>query len=194
MLDHVVFAASAFLAQVLTNLDNLAALLALMVVSGPRRTVLGFVLAQALVIAAALLFAMGVEDFVPQWAGYLGVVPLSLGVLGVTRQVRGLPATDNPSMSAGASTLVTMLLFVSLSMDTFAVLAPLLADSTPGFRVAGAFGAALAAFSLALVGLVGGRAKIMTSRLARRLEYFVPYVMLCAGLYILSNSWTDAVQ
>lgn len=194
MLDHVVFAASAFMAQVLTNLDNLMALVALMMVTGPRRAVLGFMLAQALVICAAFLLALGVEDIVPHWAGYLGIVPLALGLFGIVRQMRGSGEFDTPALSAGASTLVTMLLFVSLSMDTFAVLAPLLADSVPSFRLAGVVGASVAAVTLAAFGFIGGRARVMTGRLAQRLEYLVPYVMICAGLYILSNSWTDAIQ
>ncbi|SHI70182.1 Cadmium resistance protein CadD, predicted permease [Ruegeria lacuscaerulensis ITI-1157] len=194
MLDQVVFAASAFMAQVLTNLDNLMALVALMIVTGPQRAVLGFLLAQGLVIGAAFLLALGVEDAVPHWAGYLGTIPLALGLFGAVRQIRGANAQDAPEVSGSASALVTMLLFASLSMDTFAVLAPLLADSTPEYRLAGALGAGLAALSLAVAGLIGGRARIMTGRLAQRLEYLVPYVMICAGLYILSNSWTDAVQ
>ncbi len=193
MLDHVIFSASTFMAQVLTNLDNLAALVALMMVSGPRRTVAGFLLAQLLVITAALLLAIGVDDVIPHWAGYLGVIPLALGLIGVFRQFRGSQSNEAPRLSSGASTLVTMMLFISLSMDTFAVLAPLLADSAPSYRIAGFVGAIMAAFTLTILGLLGGRAPIMTGGFARRLETLVPYVMICAGLYILSNSWTDAI-
>lgn len=193
MLDHLVFAASAFMAQVLTNLDNLAALVALMMVSGPRRTVAGFLLAQLLVITAALLLAIGVDDVIPHWAGYLGAIPLGLGLFGVFRQFKGSQNDEAPRLSSGASTLVTMMLFISLSMDTFAVLAPLLADSAPSYRIAGATGAIFAALTLTILGLFGGRAPIMTGGFARRLETLVPYVMICAGLYILSNSWTDAI-
>ncbi|WP_170330463.1 hypothetical protein [Ruegeria arenilitoris] len=193
MLDHVVFAASAFMAQILTNLDNLAALLALMLVSGPRRAVTGFLLAQIIVISAALLLALGVDDVVPHWAGYLGVFPLTLGLFGVVRQYRGTGSETDPHISSSASTLVTMMLFISLSMDTFAVLAPLLADSAPSFRIAGVIGASLAALGLAFLGFLGARTPVMTGGLARRLEKLVPYVMICAGIYILSNSWTDAI-
>lgn len=193
MLDYAVFALSAFMAQVLTNLDNLAALLALMLVSGPRRSVLGFLVAQALVIAAAYLVAVGVDDVIPHWAGYLGLVPLTLGVLGIVRQFRGATASDEPKFETGASAIVISMLFVSLSMDTFAVLAPLLADSAPGFRMAGLVGAGAAALGLAAVALWGAKAPFMSGNLARRLEKLVPYVMICAGLYILSNSWTDAI-
>ncbi len=193
MLEHLAFGASAFTAQVLTNLDNLAALVALMMVSGPRRAVTGFLLAQVLIILAALLLALGVDDVVPHWAGYLGVIPLGLGLLGVHRQFRGSDGGADPSVSSGASVLVTMLLFVSLSMDTFAVLAPLLADSTQSFRIAGVIGASAAAVTLTALGLFGARTPLMSGGLARRLETLVPYVMICAGLYILSNSWTDAI-
>lgn len=193
MLEHAVFALSAFVAQVLTNLDNLAALTALMLVSGPRRSVLGFLLAQAIVIAASLAIAMGVEDIVPGWAGYLGLVPLALGLLGVTRQLFATEGSESPNVVSGASILVTTLVFISLSLDTFAVLAPLLADSVPSFRVAGTIGACIAIVGLAALALIGSKATLVSERLAQKLERLAPYVMVCAGLYILSNSWTDAV-
>ncbi len=192
MLDLVVFGLSAFMAQILTNLDNLAALLALMLVSGVKRSVFGFLLAQFTVISASLLVALGVDDVVPHWAGYLGVIPLGLGVLALVRRKQGAAATD-PNLETGASVIVITLLFISLSMDTFAVLAPLLADSAPGYRTAGVVGAALAASSLAIVAMFGSKAPFMSGSLALRLEKLVPYVMICAGLYILSNSWTDTV-
>ncbi|WP_254435842.1 cadmium resistance transporter [Ruegeria arenilitoris] len=193
MLDLALFGLSAFMAQILTNLDNLAALLALTLVSGAKRSIFGFLMAQAIVIGAALLLALGVEDVVPHWAGYLGVIPLSLGILALIRRKSGKDARSNPNLETGASVIMVTLLFISLSMDTFAVLAPLLADSAPSFRTAGVIGAALAATSLATVALMGSKAPFMSGALARRLERLVPYVMICAGLYILSNSWTDAV-
>jgi len=193
MVDFVLFGLSAFTAQILTNLDNLAALLALTLVSGGKRSVIGFLLAQAIVISAALLLALGVEDVVPHWAGYLGLIPLSLGVLALIRRKRGADAQANPNLESGASVIMVTLLFISLSMDTFAVLAPLLADSAPSFRTAGVIGASLAALGLAAVALFGSKAPFMSGALAQRLERLVPYVMICAGLYILSNSWTDAI-
>ncbi|WP_170505224.1 MULTISPECIES: cadmium resistance transporter [Ruegeria] len=193
MLDFVLFGLSAFMAQILTNLDNLAALLALSLVSGAKRAVFGFLLAQGVVISAALLLALGVEDVVPHWAGYLGLIPLSLGILALIRQRRGTETETHANLDAGASVIMVTLLFISLSMDTFAVLAPLLADSAPTFRTAGVIGAVLAALGLATVALLGAKAPFMSGTLARRLERLVPYVMICAGLYILSNSWTDAI-
>lgn len=193
MLDYGVFALSAFMAQILTNLDNLAALLALVLVTGPRRSVFGFLVAQFIVIGAAFLLALGVGDVIPHWAGYLGIVPLSLGLVGVVRQFRSAPSEAEPTVQTGGSTIVISMLFVSLSMDTFAVLGPLLADSAPGFRLAGLLGTSTAAIGLAIVALLGSKVPFITGGLARKLERLVPYVMICAGLYILSNSWTDAI-
>lgn len=193
MLDFVAFGLSVFIAQVLTNLDNLAALLALSLVAGAKRSVFGFLLAQVIVICSALMLAVGVADVVPRGAGYLGLIPLGLGVLTLIRKRRGTDDDANPKLQNGASILVTTLLFLSLSVDTFAILAPLLADSAPNYRTAGVAGAGLAACCLALIALLGSKVPFMSGSVANRLESLVPYVMICAGLYILSNSWTDAI-
>ncbi|SMO42453.1 cadmium resistance transporter [Ruegeria faecimaris] len=193
MAEFILFGFSAFLALILTNLDNLAALVALILVSGDKRAVFGFLFAQGLVISASLLFAMGIEGVIPGWAGYLGMIPLTLGCLAAIRQWRGQGVDTPAHLEAGASILVTTLLFTSLSMDTLAVLAPLLADSTPTFRIAGGLGAGLAVVGLATLALLGAKSPLISGRIARKLEMLVPYVMICAGLYILSNSWTDAV-
>nr|WP_263618889.1 cadmium resistance transporter [Ruegeria profundi] len=181
------------MAQILTNLDNLAALLALSLVAGAKRSVFGFLLAQVIIICSALMLAFGVADVVPRGAGYLGLIPLGLGVLTLIRKRRGTDDDANPKLQNGASILVTTLLFLSLSVDTFAILAPLLADSAPNYRTAGVAGAGLAACCLALIALLGSKVPFMSGSVANRLESLVPYVMICAGLYILSNSWTDAI-
>ncbi|MDX1742285.1 MAG: cadmium resistance transporter [Ruegeria sp.] len=193
MLDFAAFGLSVFMAQVLTNLDNLAALLALSLVAGARRSVFGFLLAQAIVICAALMLALGVADVVPRGAGYLGLIPLGLGALTLIRKKRGTGSEAKPKLDDEAPVIMTALLFLSLSVDTFAVLAPLLADSAPNYRTAGIIGAGLAAGCLALIALLGSKVPFMSKSIANRLESLVPYVMICAGLYILSNSWTDAV-
>ena len=52
-------------------------LTALMMVSGPRQSVVGFLLAQISVIITALVPTLGVGDIPQYWAGYLGVIPLT---------------------------------------------------------------------------------------------------------------------
>ncbi|MEX0365696.1 MAG: hypothetical protein AB3N22_06470 [Ruegeria sp.] len=194
MPDHAIFALSAALAQVLTNLDNLAALIALILVLGAAKAVAGYVVAQGIVLAGAMAVALGMSGTVPGWTGYLGVIPLGLGLVGLWRQFSGGGAGKGASLSSGASLLVTTLLLLSLSMDSFVVMAPLLADSLPSYRIAGVIGAALAVLGLGVLALVvGSRAAGPVEGWTRRLEKLGPFVMLLVGFYILSNSGTDMV-
>jgi hypothetical protein len=84
--DHLTFAVSAALAQVLTNLDNLAVLLALLLTLGRARAVGGFVIAQAVVLAAAMGLAIGADQALSGWVGYLGIVPIALGLHALWQQ------------------------------------------------------------------------------------------------------------
>ncbi|NDW43492.1 hypothetical protein [Ruegeria sp. PrR005] len=186
------FAASAALAQILTNLDNLALLLALVVATGSRAAVGGYLLAQAVVLAAAHAVALGAGGLPLDWIGFLGLVPLALGLRGIAAQLRGQGGSEQP-VPARRGLVATALLFLSLSFDSFSVLAPLLADSAPAFRWAGLAGAAFAALILGMGGLAAGGLRRGLGRWAARLEALAPWVMLGAGLYVLSNSGTDLV-
>ncbi|MCU9837581.1 hypothetical protein OEZ49_07370 [Ruegeria sp. WL0004] len=186
------FAASAALAQILTNLDNLALLLALVVATGPRIAVGGYLLAQAVVLSAALAVALGLGGLPLYWIGYLGLVPLALGLRGIAAQWRGQgEAEQQVPMRRGL--MATAVLFLSLSLDSFAVLTPLLADSAPAYRWAGLTGASGAALALGMGGFAAGSLRQGLGRWAARLEALAPWVMLGAGLYVLSNTGTDLV-
>ena len=189
MFDHILFSLSAGVAMVSTNLDNLAVLLGLILIMEQRRAIVGFAIAQIIMLSLAMTIAIGLDQSgVPQWIGYLGLVPLAFGLRGIWRQVRGTQADDTSDRGA-VSSVVT--LFLSLSVDSFAVMTPLLADSTPTFRLAALVGAGAAAGALIWVAVWGApRAKRLGPQVAR-LDRIAPYVMVCVGLYILLNSPTD---
>ncbi|NOD46298.1 hypothetical protein GS624_03120 [Ruegeria sp. HKCCD5849] len=191
MLDHALFAVSAGIAMVSTNLDNLAVLLGLILVMEQRRAIIGFAVAQTLVLTLAMTVALGLnQSGVPFWIGYLGIVPLVFGFRGIWKQYRDAEAQDADS-NAAVTSVVT--LFLSLSIDSFAVMTPLLADSAPTFRVAALVGAVVAATGLVAVATWGApRAKSLGPRVAR-LDRIAPYIMVCVGLYILFNSPTDVM-
>ncbi|WP_171234315.1 hypothetical protein [Ruegeria sp. HKCCA6837] len=191
MLDHALFAVSAGIAMVSTNLDNLAVLLGLILVMEQRRAIIGFAVAQTLVLTLAMTVALGLnQSGVPFWIGYLGIVPLVFGFRGIWKQYRDAEAQDADS-NAAVTSVVT--LFLSLSIDSFAVMTPLLADSAPTFRVAALVGAVVAATGLVAVATWGApRAKSLGPRVVR-LDRIAPYIMVCVGLYILFNSPTDVM-
>ncbi|TMV08753.1 hypothetical protein FGK63_06430 [Ruegeria sediminis] len=193
MLDHLLFLFSAGTAQVLTNLDNMAALAVTMLVVGRAKAVGGFALAQLLVISASLAAAAEISGAIPSWTGYLGVIPLTLGAWGIWRQFARQPESM-PAPTSKGSVFVIAAMFLGMSVDSFAVMAPLLADSTPSYRFAGFLGASLAAAGLAALAMLGAQASFLAGKWAGRLEKLGPFVMVFAGLYILSNSGTDAIQ
>ncbi|WP_050602402.1 hypothetical protein [Ruegeria sp. 6PALISEP08] len=191
MLDHALFAVSAGIAVISTNLDNLAVLLGLILVMEQRRAIIGFAVAQTLVLTLAMTVALGLnQSGIPFWIGYLGIVPLVFGLRGIWKQYRNVEAREAESKGAVTSVVT---LFLSLSIDSFAVMTPLLADSAPTYRVAALVGAVAAATALVAVAAWGApRAKSLGPRVAR-LDRIAPYIMVCVGLYILFNSPTDIV-
>ncbi|NOC44739.1 hypothetical protein [Ruegeria sp. HKCCD7559] len=191
MLDHALFAVSAGIAMISTNLDNLAVLLGLILVMEQRRAIVGFAVAQTIVLSLAMTVAVGLnQSGLPFWIGYLGLVPLVFGLRGIWHQFR--EADTEGAESKGAVTSVVTL-FLSLSIDSFAVMTPLLADSAPSYRVVALIGAASAAALLVVVAAWGApHAKSLGPRVAR-LDRIAPYIMVCVGLYILFNSPTDMV-
>ncbi|NVO55187.1 hypothetical protein HW561_05220 [Rhodobacteraceae bacterium B1Z28] len=191
MIEYLLFSVSAGVALISTNLDNLAVLLGLMIAMEQRRAIVGFAIAQVIVLALAIAVANGLsQSGISSWIGYLGVVPLVLGLRGVWLQITATKTQEMSSKSAAASVVV---LFLSLSIDSFAVITPLLADSTAAFRLAAVLGAGIAGAVLVIIAIWGApRAKSLGPRIAR-MDRIAPYIMICVGLYILLNTPTDAL-
>ncbi len=191
MTEHIIFAISAGIVTISTNLDNLVVLFGLVMVMQTRRAVVGFAVAQALILSLSLVVASGLDHtgFL-NWVGYLGIVPLTLGLRGIWHQLSGAEERKIPERGAVTSVVV---LFLSLSIDTLAAMTPLLADSTPAFRVAALVGAVCALAGLTTLASWGApRAQSLGPRIAR-LDRIAPYIMVSVGLYILVNSPTDMV-
>ena len=192
MLTHLAMAASAAFAVIATNLDNLAVMVALLLTSNRSRVLGGYLAAQAIVLAVALIIAEGAEEAMPGWTGYLGLVPLALGLIGVWRQWRGVGDGDMP-VSAGGTLLASTVLFLGLSTDSLAVMAPLLADTVPVLRVTATLGAGGAILTIGLLGLSMARGAEASGGWISKLEKLGPYAMIAVGLYVLANSGTDAI-
>ena len=190
-MELIAFGLSAAVAQVLTNLDNLAALLALSLVVGKWRAIAGYVAAQAVILCLAMMVAVGSDQMLPANVGWLGLVPLTLGLRGAWQQLKGNDEEEAQVFSRQSSLLMTSLLFLSLSMDSFAVMAPLLADSTALFRLAALVGAILAVLALGAIGLAFAMTARATGPWTHRFERLAPFVMMAAGVYVLIDSGTD---
>ncbi|MBT3140606.1 hypothetical protein DS909_01620 [Phaeobacter gallaeciensis] len=192
-MDILAFALSAGLAQILTNIDNLAALLGLSLVMGPWRSILAYMLAQGLILTAAMGVALGANQVQFGSAGLLGLIPLFLGTRGVWQQFGSAENSAEQGFSGRTSLVMTTVLFLSLSLDSFAVMTPLLVESSPVYRGAALIGALMAVVLLGAIGLVFTKTARPTGSWISKFERLAPYVMICAGLYVLLDSGTDGL-
>ncbi|PSL17393.1 hypothetical protein [Shimia abyssi] len=193
MLFHSGLAASGALTLIATNLDNLAVLIALLLTAGKRSALGGFLAAQLVVLGAALVFAEGVDATLADMAGLLGVIPLGLGLWGVWQQWTVSEADSTDTHAAKGTLVACFFLFLSLSVDSFAAFAPLLADTQPLLRLPLLAGAVVALAGLALLGLILAQGAKQGGAWLSRLERLGPYAMVAVGLYILTNTATDTL-
>lgn len=183
------FGLSVAVALILTNLDNLALMVAMLARLSRIKVMLAFAQAQALVLLVSLGVAEGFEMGAPSQAGWLGIVPVLLGIRELVR--RGREGGPQPRKAA---TLVALLLtFLSVSTDSLSIMAPLLADAAPAYRVAGMVGAMMAVAFLLLAGGVMSGGAFKSTHVARWLERLAPWVMIAVGAYVLLNTATDMV-
>ncbi|WP_422050214.1 hypothetical protein [Shimia sp.] len=192
MMETVALAVSSCLTHLATNLDNLVVMLGLILTMGRFQVIVGYMLAQVLVLAIAFLVAERADTELPLPVGYLGLVPIGLGLWGLW-QHRSAPDAEGQAPEVRANTVALTVLFLSLSFDTFAVFTPLLADSRAVYSAPVLGGALISALVVAAIGAVS--AGIAPDRIARvqKLERFAPYVMTAVGLYVVLNTATDAI-
>lgn len=189
-MDHLTFALSAGLAQVLTNLDNLTVLFAMLLSVGALRAVAGYVTAQVIVMIVAFGIAVGVSDMFATDTGYLGLIPIGLGLYAIWKRHTAPPEAR---AIAPASYIMASLMFLAMSVDTFAVMAPLLIDSAAPFRASAIFGASVAIILTALMALALSRMAGRAGKWAAKAEALGPFAMIVAGIYVLIDSGTDLV-
>lgn len=178
-----------------TNIDNLLLLVAWLLAQrgSPWRIAVGFSLAAIAVLAASWALALSANIIPVEYVGYLGIVPMLLGLKLLIDLVRDRSnGSTGPAGSTMSPTTIAVSLFAN-SVDTMLVFAPLLADSSDAadYRIIAAYLLVAAAwFAIAH----------FFSRHARRLravvavaQWIAPLVMIAVGFYILNNTATDVL-
>lgn len=183
-----------------TNTDNLILLVVLMGARPQQRAghALGFLTSSMAVLAVASLGAvlgMGVN---PALLGYMGLVPLCLGIYLVARRRVASDgdaggADSVPEDSPGSGWLATATLMFSNSADSLAIFVPLLAESErESVLWEVSIFLVMAVLWTALAWRVADQ-----PQLARRINTFgerlVPWIMILVGIYILLDTPTDTV-
>jgi cadmium resistance protein CadD (predicted permease) len=179
-----------------TNLDNLALLVSwLLQHRGERRRILvGHLGGMFALLALALAFGLGAAVIPDRHVGYLGLVPIGLGLKALYESLRsGRDHAEAPQPAADSLSLSIATTQVANGTDTVLVMGPLLADSKLG--VDALMTAGFVAMSLAWFGLSwqlshhAGRISLVE----RYGHWIAPIVLIVVGLYILDNTRTDVV-
>lgn len=186
----MLFALSVALAYILTNIDGLFAFLALSSTGRLRSVLPGFLVAHAAVIAGSLLLGAGATFLAPETLGYLGIIPIALGLWEIWK-LRRSSALDQENLRSSNSTLGATAIFLALSTDTFVLLSAIFADSRQDMDHFALLGALLAVIGLLILGTTLSRSLSQNKRIGSFFERLSPFVMIAAGIYILLDTTTD---
>ena len=188
----LVLVASSYFA---TNVDNLLLLIGWML--GGRasmgRLAAAYSIAVIVVLLAALSLGLSANAVPVDYIGYLGLVPILLGVKMLVDQFHkrdhdpSIVNTGNFSVAGIAATLF------SNSVDTMLVFAPLLADSNARTdRMIVPVYLAMAVTLFLAAHLLSQRAARL-QRVSTAAQWITPLIMIVIGIYILDNTTTDVV-
>ncbi len=177
---------------VATNIDNLLILVALLVTADSRWPLLtGYGAAAGTVLVVCMLGAALGGLLRPEWVGYLGVIPILLGLQLGVRNWRGVEEAVRPPGRGAAGT--AFILTLSNSGDSIALFLPLMAETERESMLLMLALYLLLVLSWAWFALrVAGRRGLIDA-LSRHARWLLPLVMILAGSYILLNSTTDTL-
>ena len=183
-----------------TNMDNLLLLVGWQLSRSASTPQLfgGYALGMFGVLVIAILIGLVGYLFPLEYLGYLGVVPIVLGLRLLLSNLRGkasetgVPETGVPeAVPVGAGVLALASVQLSNGVDTVLVFAPLLADSRLIFdaQIAALF-VVLALLWFVLARVVGAHALNLPA-VEKAGRWLAPLVMIGVGVYILGNTATD---
>ncbi len=186
------------LAYLATNMDNFAILTALFAKfrSDGSSVLMGHLLSVGATLLVASLIGEAVNVVPVQYLGYLGIVPIAMGVFWIFRWFYPAAVKDHaaPIRGGRAAMLVTFLALLSNSSDTMLTQAIVFADTSAALDwiIAGTvFAIATLLAGLASYGVRHPRVGPVIETHAARIA---PFIMIAVGVYVLANTATDVLQ
>jgi cadmium resistance protein CadD (predicted permease) len=180
-----------------TNVDNLALLVGWLLAGRgrSRQILIGHLVGMLALLLLTVAFGIGANLIPLQYVGYLGVIPIALGLKGLYELSRGSGEIESAHDVASAHTnpLSIAATQVANGVDTVLVFGPLLGDSELGvdFILVGGF--------IVMTFVWFGLARFLESHAARLTllerygHWIAPIVLILVGLYILDNTSTDVL-
>lgn len=178
-----------------TNIDNLALLVGwLLAGRGRNRQILGgHLLGMLTILGLTVAFGLGANLLPLEYVGYLGVIPVSLGLKGLYDLSRNSSDAKDDAVSEHIAPLSIAATQVANGVDTVLVFGPLLADSESKIDLVVVIGFVLMTFAwFGLARFLERHASRLTI-LDRYGHWVAPIVLILVGLYILDNTSTDVL-
>jgi cadmium resistance protein CadD (predicted permease) len=182
-----------------TNLDNLLLAVLLMGANRDHRGAIQLGVVSAAVVVM-LLCALGLvirHTVDAGLVGYLGLVPVALGIryLLASRDTgQGQPfQPGSAAPDARAAWLTTTTVMAANSGDTIALFLPLLADTSPDVFPLVAISYVITALVWALLAWGLASRPWIARNMEKHGAKFLPWIMIGVGIYILANTATDSI-
>ena len=185
----------ALTAFVSTNIDNLLLLTVLLGQPIQKRLAvfLGY-LSAVLTVVAVGLGASRLADAVPSSAlGYLGIVPLAMGLYRARKLFGGNAEVESPIVASALGTFGVAALTLANGADTLGVLLPLFAETADPWTYVLSATVLFAAALWFVLALWISRHPWIRANVARAERWLVPALLIAVGSYILFNSTSDTV-
>jgi cadmium resistance protein CadD (predicted permease) len=184
-------------AYLATNMDNFAILTALFATyRGDKLSVLaGHLLAVGVTLFVAGLIGEAANAISVQYLGYLGIVPIAMGLFWVYRWFYPKSAEDTQAspVTGGAAVLATFLSLLSNSTDTLLTQAIVFADTAARLD----WLVAVSVFAIATLLAAAASYAIRNPRFGPVIEHYAiriaPFIMIAVGVYVFANTATDVV-
>lgn len=180
-----------------TNIENVVVAVAAFCNSRTPASALGigFVVGLVFLLAVSWLTGLVAGLLPPRFLGYLGVIPIALGLREFFRQKAPLPEQADSADYAGLlqSTTTVALLMVANGVDTIAVFAPLIAESEATDRLVLTVGYVCASLMLGWFCVQLCTYPRVAAPIERYGSRVAPFLMIGIGVYILLNTGTDTL-
>lgn len=196
MLQVIPVAAGAFVA---TNLDNFALLVTFLARYRQRSFAVGAAYFAGILLLSLVGLGIGITAALApvEYLGWLGLVPIALGILGIVELVRKKQETEVAQFerAGGLQTafFATLLAQLGNGTDTLITLAALFADSNPVSDIIIALtllGMGTVFFTAALYAIRRPALAAVIDRYAPRVT---PFILIAVGAYIVANTATDVL-
>ena len=200
MFAHVAIIPVVAVAFVATNLDNFALLVTLLAQyrHNSSTVIAGYLCSAALIGLAGFLAGTAANTAPVEYLGYLGLIPVSLGIVGIVRLLRNNSQTeaDRTSSPASRGSVFLAVLFTQLSngVDTLVTVGVLFADSLAAADPLIGITFAGMGMLFVITALFAVRRPQISDTIDRYADRVTPFILLLVGVYVLLNTGTDVLK